>query len=41
MFRTVIRRLGIEDEWHRFRHGALQAIARRWLQAHDIPFTEP
>jgi hypothetical protein len=41
MFRSAIRRLRIEDEWYRFRGNALQAIARRWLEAHGISYREP
>lgn len=37
-FRNAIRRLGVEDEWFRFRQAALEEIAKDWLQAHDISY---
>jgi hypothetical protein len=37
-FRSAIRRLGIEDEWFRFRQTAFEDIATDWLKAHDIVF---
>ena len=37
-FRSVIRRLGIEDDWFHFRQTAFEDIAKEWLEANDIPF---
>ena len=37
-FRSAIGRLGIEDEWFRFRQAAFEEIATDWLKAHDISF---
>jgi Uncharacterised protein family (UPF0158) len=37
-FRSAIRRLGIEDEWFRFRQSALEEIAKDWLEAHGVSF---
>lgn len=37
-FRSAIRRLGIEDDWFRFRQSALEEIAKDWLKAHDVSF---
>lgn len=38
MFRSTIRRLGIETSWYRFREEALAEIARDWLEAHELPY---
>jgi hypothetical protein len=37
-FRSAIRRLGIEDDWFRFRQLAFEEIAKDWLRAHDVSF---
>lgn len=37
MFKSTIRRLKLEDEWHRFREAAFEQIARDWLESHGIP----
>lgn len=37
-FRSAIRRLGIEDDWFRFRELAFEEIAKDWLKAHDVSF---
>jgi len=37
-FRNAIRRLGIEDDWFRYRQSEFEEIARVWLEAHDISF---
>jgi len=37
-FRSAIIRLGIEDEWFRFRQSAFEEIATDWLKAQDIAF---
>jgi Arc/MetJ-type ribon-helix-helix transcriptional regulator len=38
MFRSTIRRLGIEKSWYRFREEALAGIARDWLEAHELSY---
>jgi len=37
-FRSAVRSLGIEDDWHQFRDAALEEIAKDWLEEHDIPY---
>jgi len=37
-FRRAIRRLGIEDDWFRFRHLAFEEIAKDWLRVHGVSF---
>ena len=37
-FRDTIRRLGIEDQWYRFRDATLEAIAKEWLEANNISY---
>ena len=34
-FRGAIRRLALDEAWNRFRDGALEQIAREWLEAHN------
>lgn len=38
MFRSTIRRLGIENSWYKFREEALAEIARNWLEEHKLPY---
>jgi hypothetical protein len=38
MFRTIVKRAGIEDEWDRFREQAFASMAREWLDEHSIPY---
>jgi hypothetical protein len=38
MFKGTIRRLGIEEDWYRFHEGALEEIARDWLEEHQLPY---
>jgi hypothetical protein len=38
MFRSTIRRLGMEDEWDRVRQVAFASIARQWLDEHEIEY---
>jgi hypothetical protein len=38
MFRSTIRRLGIERSWFRFREEALAEIACHWLEDHNLPY---
>ena len=39
-FKDTVRRLGIQQDWYRFRDEAFRKIARDWLRAHSIPFVE-
>jgi len=39
-FRGAIRRHDIEDNWFTFRRSALEEIAKEWLTAQDLPFSE-
>ena len=38
MFRSTIRRLGIEKAWYQFRDQAIEEIAREWLEEHSLPY---
>ncbi len=38
MFRSTIRRLGIENRWYKFREEALAEIARNWLEEHKLSY---
>ena len=38
MFRIIVKRAGVEDEWYRFREKAFASIAREWLDQHAIPY---
>jgi len=38
MFRSTIRRLGLEKSWYRFREEALVEIGRDWLEVHKLPY---
>ena len=35
-FHSTLNRLGLRDAWHRFKDNAIEQIAIRWLDAHDI-----
>ncbi len=37
-FKDAVHRLGIADEWYRFRDAALEEIAIKFLEAHGIEF---
>ena len=37
-FKTLIRRSGVEDDWHSFRDQALESIAVEFLEAEGIPY---
>ena len=37
-FKDCVHRMGIADEWYRFREHALEEIAIEWLEANGIPF---
>jgi hypothetical protein len=39
-FKDTVRRLGIQDDWYRFRNEAFQEIARDWLRENEIPFVD-
>lgn len=38
MFRSAIRRLGLEQSWYKFRDEAVAEIARDWLEEHKLPY---
>jgi hypothetical protein len=38
IFRSTIRRLGLEQSWYQFRDEALADIARRWLEEHNLQY---
>jgi len=38
MFKSSIRRLGIEKAWYRFRDEAIKEIAREWLEEHHLQY---
>jgi len=38
MFRSTIRRLGLENSWYKFRKEALAETARNWLEEHKLPY---
>ena len=38
-FKTAIRSLGIENDWHQFRREELEKIAIEWLNQEGIPYT--
>ncbi len=40
LFKMTTDRMGLREEWYRFRDEAVRQIARDWLMAHDIPFEE-
>lgn len=37
-FKDAVRRLGIANEWYRFRDAALEEIAIEFLEAHGLPY---
>ena len=39
-FKSTIRRMGIEDQWYRYRDQALARIAMDWLEANEIPYRD-
>jgi len=39
VFRSAIRRLGLEQSWYQFRDEVLADIARRWLEEHELQYT--
>jgi hypothetical protein len=38
MFKSAIRRLGIEEEWYRFRDSAFAEIAKDWLESNGLEY---
>ena len=38
MFKSAVRRLGIEEEWYRFRDSAFEEIAKDWLESNGIEY---
>jgi hypothetical protein len=38
MFKSTIRRLGIEKAWYHFRDQAIKEIAREWLEEHHLTY---
>ena len=38
VFRSAIRRLGLEKSWYKFRDEALAEIARNWLEEHKLSY---
>jgi hypothetical protein len=40
MFKSTIRRRGIEQEWYRYRDRALRRIAAEFLEAEGIPYVD-
>lgn len=37
-FKSTIWRLGIENDWYRFRDEAIKKIAREWLEEHHLQY---
>jgi hypothetical protein len=40
MFKSTIRRLGMEDAWFAFKQRTLEEMARDWLNQHGLPIEE-
>jgi hypothetical protein len=38
MFKSVLRRHKMEQQWHSFRQEVLEEIARDWCEQHGIPW---
>jgi len=38
MFKSTIRRLGIEEDWYRFREESIKQIAIEWLEEHHLQY---
>ena len=38
MFLSAVRRLGLKDEWYRFRDSAFEEIAKEWLEVKSIEY---
>lgn len=39
-FRNVIERYKMEDEWYKYRDGAIRQIATDWCKANDIQYSD-
>ena len=39
-FRRAIDRLGLTDDWYKYRDDAFKCIARDWCEENDVPYTE-
>lgn len=37
-FKDAVRRLGLEDEWFRYREAEYARVAREWLEQNKIPY---
>jgi hypothetical protein len=37
-FKDVIRRLGLEDSWYRYREAEFERVAREWLEENKIAY---
>lgn len=37
-FREAVRRLGLEDDWFRYREAEYVRVAREWLEGNKIPY---
>lgn len=37
-FKNTVRHLGIEQDWFKYKHEALEEIARDWLESHDLAY---
>ena len=38
-FQSTLQRLELRDAWHRYKDAAIEQIAIRWLDAHEMPWT--
>jgi len=38
LFRRIIERLGIEEQWHQYRNEALERVARQWLEENKLRY---
>ena len=38
MFKSTIRRLGVEKDWYKFRDEAIKQIAVEWLEEHHLQY---
>ncbi|KAF0805915.1 hypothetical protein A6D6_01971 [Alcanivorax xiamenensis] len=39
-FKSLVFDLGLEDEWHRFRGGALEAMLAYWMDSERIEYDD-
>jgi hypothetical protein len=39
-FKDVLYRLGIQDQWFRYRDGAMKEYVIEWAEAHDVPYED-